>query len=224
MPVWAIRPGAYAVLEPVVRDMPLWLAIHSRNAEDWRPCYHTREQLADTIGIGRTKVTEQFRRLRRVGLLFEVGRGQDPKTKKHLPPARFALDPMAHDLWRPEVEKMLARIAEEDGHDGRWYQRAVTSLDAFHRRAARLRALLLDDMPFAPRRPRRRRRAGGRERRRREPGPDSGRGPDPGRKGMGYPGGDAHGGSASGTHESCRARMNGPNPRAPADQHETRYP
>ena len=50
--------------------MPLWLLLHSRSGDFFRPCYASREDLGMTIGIGRAKVSRQ---LKKVGLLFEVG-------------------------------------------------------------------------------------------------------------------------------------------------------
>jgi hypothetical protein len=92
-----------------------------------------------------------------LGLLFEVKRGVEPKTKRHRPPARWALDPFTDDLWREKAEVALVRVAEEDGHDGRWLRRAVTALEAFARRSRFLMAAIRDDMPIPPSKPRRRR-------------------------------------------------------------------
>ena len=110
-----------------------------------------------TPGIGRAKVSRQLGQLRKVGLLFEVKRGVEPKTKRHRPPARWALDPFTDQLWSEKVEAALVRVAEEDGHDGRWLRRATTSLEAFARRSRFLMAAIRDDMPFPPTKPRRRR-------------------------------------------------------------------
>ncbi len=63
---------------------------------------------------------------------------------------------MATRIWREEVEKALHRVAEEDGHDGRWLHRALTSLDSFDRRSRLLGARLAEDMPIVPKRRKRR--------------------------------------------------------------------
>ena len=102
-------------------------------------------------------MSRQLGQLRKVGLLFEVKRGVEPKTKRHRPPARWALDPFTDDLWREKAEVALVRVAEEDGHDGRWLRRAVTALEAFARRSRFLMAAIRDDMPIPPSKPRRRR-------------------------------------------------------------------
>lgn len=156
VPVWAVRPGAYGSVAHLAVDMPLWLLLHSRNTDYSRPCYASRESLGVSIGISRAKVSRQLASLRKAHLVFRVERGVDRRTKQHLPPARWALDPFAVDLWRPEVEVVLAKIAEEDGHDGRWYTRAVTSLDAFERRSRLLALKIAEDMPVKPKQNRRR--------------------------------------------------------------------
>ena len=70
MPVWAVRPGSYTALRGVALTMPLWLLLHSRSGDFFRPCYASREDLGMTHGIGRAKVSRQSRK---IGLLFEVG-------------------------------------------------------------------------------------------------------------------------------------------------------
>ena len=157
MPVWAVRPGSYTALRGVALTMPLWTLLHSRNQDFFKPCYASREDLGMTLGIGRAKVSRQLGQLRKVGLLFEVKRGVEPKTKRHRPPARWALDPFTEPFWSEKVEAALVRVAEEDGHDGRWLRRATTSLEAFARRSRFLMAAIRDDMPFPPRKPRKRR-------------------------------------------------------------------
>ena len=157
MPVWAVRPGSYTALRGVALTMPLWILLHSRNQNFFKPCYASREDLGITLGIGRAKVSRQLGQLRKVGLLFEVKRGVEPKTKRHRPPARWALDPFTDQLWSEKVEAALVRVAEQDGHDGRWLRRAVTALEAFARRSRFLMAAIRDDMPFPPRKPRRHR-------------------------------------------------------------------
>ena len=120
--------------------MALWLLLHSRNSDFWKPCYASREQLGATLGTSRSTVSRQLKALRETYVLFEVKRGIEPKSRRHRPPARWALDPFAADLWRGKVEEALVRVAEEDGQDGRWLHRALTSLDAFERRSRRLMA------------------------------------------------------------------------------------
>ena len=142
MPAWAVRPGSYTALRGVALTMLLWLLLHSRSGDFFRPCYASREDLGMTLGIG---------------LLFEVKRGVEPKTRRHRPPARWALDPFTEPFWSEKVEAALVRVAEEDGHDGRWLRRATTSLEAFARRSRFLMAAIRDDMPFPPRKPRKRR-------------------------------------------------------------------
>lgn len=155
LPVWTVRPGAYSAIKPLADCMPLWNLLHSRNCDYWRPCYHTREQLGATLGMGRAKVSRQLLRLRKAHLLFQVDRKLDPKTHRQRAFARWALDPFAADLWRPKVEAMLATIAEEDGQDGRWHNNSVSALEAFERRSRLLAARIGEDMPFVPK-PRRR--------------------------------------------------------------------
>ncbi len=147
VPAWLSRPGSCSAVKPVAREMPLWLLLHSRNGHYWHACYHTREQLGATLVMSVATVSRQLARLREHWFVFEVQRGVERKTRRHRPPARWALDPFKVDLWRPKVEADLARIAEEDGHDGRWYQRAVTSLEAFERRSRILGAKIGADMP-----------------------------------------------------------------------------
>ena len=161
VPVWAVRPGSYKALAGVANVMPLWLALHSRNSDYYKPCYASRETLGATIGVSRNTVGRQLKRLRGAGLLFVVERPPDGKTHRRRPPARWALDPFAAEVWREEVEAALARVAEDDGHDGRWFTRAVTALDAFDRRSRLLAARIAEDMPTKPRR--RRRKKKGRE-------------------------------------------------------------
>lgn len=150
VPVWAIRPGSYTAVAPLASCMPLWLVLHSKNADFWKPAYASRDQLGATLGTSRATVGRQLKELREAHLLFDVDRDIEPKSRRHRPPARWALDPFAADIWRPKVEEALARVAEEDGHDGRWYQRAITSLDAFERRSRLLAQKIGEDMPFTP--------------------------------------------------------------------------
>ena len=70
MPVWAVRPGSYTALRGVAPTMPLWILLHSRSGDFFRPCYASREDLGMTPGIGRPKVSRQSKK---IGLLFEVG-------------------------------------------------------------------------------------------------------------------------------------------------------
>ena len=67
MPVWAVRPGSYTALRGVALTMPLWLLLHSRNQDFFKPCYASREDLGMTLGIGRAKVSRQLGQLRKVG-------------------------------------------------------------------------------------------------------------------------------------------------------------
>ena len=165
VPVWAVRPGSYAALAHLARCMPLWLVLHSRNGDYWKPAYASREQLGATIGVSRATVTRQLRKLTKEALLFEVQRGVEPKAARHRPPARWALDPFAADLWREKVEDALARVAENDGQDHAWYAQAIRRLDDFERRSRLLGAKIGEDMPFPPK-PRKRK---GRRRRSRDP-------------------------------------------------------
>lgn len=171
VPVWAIRPGSYEVLESVVGEMPLWLLIHSRNADHWRPCYASREQFVATIGGSVRNLTRQIGRLREAGLLFEVARGEEPGSRRHRPPARWALDPFTADIWgakwdndggrlvgQGKVEMMLAEIAEADGQSRPWLQRAVRELDDFERASRYLAERIAADMPIQPKKRRKRKR------------------------------------------------------------------
>lgn len=155
VPAWAIRPGAYEALKDLSSEMPLFLLLYSRNADHWKPCYASRDDLGKTIGVSRATVSRHLKALREAYLLFEVDRGIEPKSQRHRPPARWALDPFAAELWRAEVEESLGRVAEDDGHDGRWLHRAVTSLDAFDRRSRLLAAKISEDMLVKPTRKRR---------------------------------------------------------------------
>jgi hypothetical protein len=150
VPAWAIRPGAYAAFAPIAGAMPLWLLLYSRTDGVWRPCYASQSQLGATIGISRGTVARQMDALRRAALVFELDRGRDRRTRRPRPPARWALDPYATELWRPAVEAMLSTIAEEDGHDRRWIHNAVTALEAFERRCAAMGSRIADDMPLSP--------------------------------------------------------------------------
>ena len=177
VPAWALRPGAYAALRPLAAAMPLFLLLHSRNADAWLPCYASREALGATIGVSSRTVTRQLKALRSASLVFEVARPPDRKTQRHRPPARWALDPIEAERWRPKVEESLARVAEQDGHDGRWFSRAVTALDAFDRRSRRLAARIAEDMPVEPSRKRRRRKNSKKKRAARQIGPSRRNGP-----------------------------------------------
>ena len=158
VPAWAIRPGAYRALAPYARYMPLWLLLHSRSGDTFFPCYANREQLGATLDVTRNTIGRHLEALRSAHLLFDLDRGREPKTRRNRAVARWALDPFAADIWRPKVEESLARIAEDDGQDRRWYNNAVTSLDAFERRSRRLSHLIADDMPFRPK-PRKRKKS-----------------------------------------------------------------
>ena len=147
VPVWAVRPGSYRALKEVTEAMPLWLLLHSRNADFWKPVYASRETLGATLGMSRATVSRRLKELRKAHLLFEVECGRNRTTRQHRPPARWALDPFTADKWRPKVEKSLERIRQEDGQDGRWLHRALTSLDAFERRCRALRSRIEADQP-----------------------------------------------------------------------------
>lgn len=151
VPVWAVRPGSYDAVREFAGEMSLWLLIFSRNLDYWRPCYASRDQLGATIGAGTTTVSKRLDRLKRGGLLFEVARGQDQKSRIHRPPARWALDPFTVDRWRPELEKVLAAIAEEDGQSRMWLNFAVRRLDQFERHSRALRNRIAETMPTRPR-------------------------------------------------------------------------
>lgn len=151
VPVWAIRPGSYGALSHVAGDMSLWLLLHSYTAaHKHRACYVSREVLGATLGTSRATTARSLTRLADAHLLWTVERAIDNRSRRHRPPARYALDPFAAKVWREEVEADLARIAEEDGYDGRWLHNAVTSLDAFDRRSRGLRNALAEDMPVVP--------------------------------------------------------------------------
>lgn len=153
-PVWAIRPGAYEALAGLEDCMPLWLLLHSRNADAWKPCYASRESLGMTIGMGTRTVSRRLARLRDAALVWELDHGIDPRTRRHRPPARWALDPMAYHYWRPKVEEQLAELAERHSHGTRWYRRAVQALNTLEKRSRRLRTELAASMPITPRPPR----------------------------------------------------------------------
>lgn len=161
VPAWALRPGAYEALKKkrgkkrdLAREMQVFLVLYSRNADFFRPSYATLEQLGATLGITGRTISRHLRALEDAHLVFKVDRGMDQKQRRR-PPARWALDPFTAERWRPKVEEVLAAIAEEDGHDGRWLHRAVTSLDAFERRNRQLGAELAEDMLVKPKRKRR---------------------------------------------------------------------
>ena len=155
MPSWTVRPGSYRALSNVGSDVLLWLVLHSRNQDCYKPCYASRESLGTTIGRSRNTVGRQLARLRRAALVFEVFRPADRKTHRRRPPARWALDPFAAEVWRPDVEAALCRVAEEDGYDHRWTRSALFALDVFDRRSRHLAARIAEDMLIQPRRRRR---------------------------------------------------------------------
>lgn len=201
VPVWAIRPGTYRAIAPVADAMPLWLALHSRNADFWKPAYTSREQLGATLGITRNTVSRKLEALRKAGLLFEVKRGMDPATMRHRARARWALDPFTIEKWRPKVEASLQRVQLDDGQNGRWLHRAVTALDAFERGQRILRGKIEEDMPPDLVQRQRQKEASRRKRAREkamesEPRPKFGPGPKTVREGMGFTRGD--GGNAEG--------------------------
>jgi len=70
MPVWAVHPGSYTALRGVALTVPMWLLLHSRSGDVFRPCSASREDLGMTLGIGRAKMSRQSKK---IGLLFEVG-------------------------------------------------------------------------------------------------------------------------------------------------------
>lgn len=153
VPVWAIRPGAYEALRPYAAEMPLWLAIHSRSSDYSLPCYATRQQLGDTIGVSVRTVTRQLKALQTAGLLLELDRGIEAKTRRHRPPARWALCPFQMDQWSERVTQAIEAIAEEDGQSRYWYDRSLRQLERFAGASAALRSTIADDMPFVPKAP-----------------------------------------------------------------------
>ncbi len=155
IPVWTIRPCSYEALAGVPGEMQLWQLLHSRNADYWRPCYANREQLGATIGLSARTISRQLSALAKVGLLFEVLRGREPKTLRNRPPARWALDPLEIERWTPKVEAAIARVAEEDGQGTGWVKWALVELAKFRKRSERLAALISRDMPAS--KPRKRR-------------------------------------------------------------------
>jgi hypothetical protein len=171
VPVWAIRPGSYGVLEGLTAEMPLWLLLHSRNADYWKPSYATREQIVATIGGSVRNLSRQFGRLREAGLLFEVDRGEERGNRRHRPPARWALDPFTADLWgskwddkgerlpgQGKIEAALAEIAESDGQSRQWFEWAIRELDKFERASRYLADRIADDIPIKPRKASKRKR------------------------------------------------------------------
>lgn len=148
VPAWAIRPGSFRALAGVTGEMALWLLLHSRNADYWRPSYATREQLGATVGIGVRTVSRKLDALRKAALLFEVQRGLEPKSQRNRPPARWALDPMTIERWAPKVEEKLVQIAEEDGQGSGWLRWAQCELAKFRNRSERLAALIREDLPI----------------------------------------------------------------------------
>lgn len=163
VPAWLARPGAYRALRDLSpASVVLWLALHSRNHDGLQPCYTSWDQLGATINRNRKTVRPHLEALVKANLVLEIDRGKDPKTRRNRAVARWALDPFAADIWRPReedarqpIEEALARIAEDDGQDGRWYHNAVQQLDAFERRSRRLRHEIAADMPFEPKQRRR---------------------------------------------------------------------
>lgn len=157
MPAWAVRPGAFDAVAHVAACMPLWSAMHSLNADYMRPAYATREAYALTIGASVRTVTRQLAALKKAALMFEVDQGVDRVTRRHRPRARWALDPLRADHWREKLETRLAELAETTGQDARWFRRAVTSLEAFERRARILANRIEADMPVRTPRKRKKR-------------------------------------------------------------------
>ena len=146
VPCWALRPGAYSVLEGLAAEMPLWLLLHSFNADHWKPCYHTRDQLGATIGVSPRTISRRLTALSKAALLLEINRGLEPKSRCHRPPARWALDPFKPDKWRPKVEAALAKVAEDDGQSSYWLDHARRTLERFEVRSHALRNRIGEDM------------------------------------------------------------------------------
>lgn len=160
IPAWTVRPCAYAATKKLAKEMPLYLVIYSRTDDEFIPCYASRESLGATIGISRSTVTKYLTALGKAGLVLEIDRGVDSRLQQHRPPARWALDPFAADVWRDKVEARLARIAEEDGHDARWLGYAIQKLNFFAMRSHKLMTAIAEDMPFVPRTRRRKKSSG----------------------------------------------------------------
>ena len=194
VPIWAVRPGSYLALRDLAAAMQLWLAIYSRDPDYMRPCYASRETLGKTLGLSRATVGRQLAALRDASLIFEVERGQERKSRRHRPPARWAIDPLYVETrkreWRPRVETALREIAEEDGQDGRWYHNAMTALAAFERRSLAQRNVIAKDMPvhLRPKRRRKGKRKKGGEARDSGPRPNLSRGLISILEGRGLPG------------------------------------
>jgi hypothetical protein len=165
-PVWQTRPGSYEALSgkidgiPIPHTMPVWSLINSRNADLWRPCYATRAQLGATLALSERTITRHLSVLRKVGLLFEVPRGVEPKTRRNRPPARWALDPFKIARWRPAqdpekkpspLETAIARMAEEDGRSTAFVRGTIRELDKFAQRSEHLGMLIQRDMPTSRR-------------------------------------------------------------------------
>jgi hypothetical protein len=168
-PAWLHRLGSYKALAHLSpTSLYLWGTIHSFNLDFWKPCYTSWDQLAATLKVNRKTIRPHLEALSRTGLLFELDRGTEPKSRRKRAVARWALDPFYADQWRPKVDEVLARIAEDDGHDGRWYHNAVQALDAFERRSRILRAKIADDMLVDPRPPRKRKKSRARSKKRTE--------------------------------------------------------
>jgi DNA-binding transcriptional ArsR family regulator len=156
-PAFAIRPCSFSATSRLANEMALWLVIHSWNDPYWKACYASREQLGKTLGISVRTVSRQLGVLKDAALIFEAYRGREPKTRRDRPPARWALDPLKCDIWRPAVERDLARLAEEDGHGSYWHKRLLSSLDGFERRSRGLGNEILMDSPVLARKPKRNR-------------------------------------------------------------------
>jgi hypothetical protein len=60
------------------------------------------------------------------------------------------LDRALETLYAFPEDLALARIAEEDGADGRWFQRAMTKLDAFDRRSRLLACRIAEARRTSP--------------------------------------------------------------------------
>lgn len=159
VPSFLFRPGSYRVLKTIsATEALLWGTIYSRQVDRRpyaNPCIQTRAQLAATINVGERSIYTYIGNLKRVGLLFEVNRGRERGELRERNPARWALNPLEVEKWRPKLESQIAELAEHDGRSAGWFANQIRRLDLFQARSELLGSRLLVDCGISPTKPRR---------------------------------------------------------------------
>ena len=132
VPFWLVRPGGVEALSRIPRGLRLWMVIRSSNGGRLRPCTMSRGSLGATLDVSVPTVTRALQELRMIGLLLELPFPVDRHSGKHVPPARFAVDPMR--WWgareRDQIDVRVPELAEERGLDSRWVRRAFRRINS----------------------------------------------------------------------------------------------